>query len=345
MSRTRVVVIGLGAIAFEHLARLRTRDDVEIVAVCDRSATVTRAMAERFGVPQGDADPHAALDAARPDAVHILTPPDSHRELAVAALRRGAHVLVEKPAAPSADEYAEMREAAVTAGRMLVENQNYRFTPALEEAAAQTGAGRLGDLVGVDIAFTGVMGGAYADTHCPHFAHDLPGGALRNFITHPVSIAVGLLGAPNQVHVVRHRLDAQFASDDEIRVLLGMPSAWATLVVSRHQRPPRFVVTLEGTRGRAEVDLYANRLVLTDDRGGAIATAARDGLARLGGAVLQLDRALRGRKDPYAGLGCLLDRFYTAIRAGGPGPVTLADLDAVNRTVDTVLAEEAYTCV
>ena len=345
MSPTRVVVVGLGAIAFEHLARLRARADVEIVAVCDRSATVMRAMAERFGVPAGDADFDAVLDAARPAAVHILTPPASHRALVVAALERGAHVLVEKPAAPSGAAYAEMRAASLAADRMLVENHNYRFTPALQRAQAEIGAGRLGDLVGVDVAFTGVMGGAYADRDAPHFAHALPGGALRNFLTHPVSIAVGLLGAPEQVHVVRRRLDPAFASDDEIRVLLGTPSAWATLGVSRSQRPARFTVALEGTRGRAEVDLYGDRLILTDGGGGAFGAAARDGLARLGGAAALLDRTLRGRRDPYAGLGRLLDRFYDTVRNGGPPPVALAELDAVHATVDTVLSEEVRICM
>ena len=344
MSPTRVVVVGLGTIAFEHLARLCARDDLQVVAACDRSATVMRAMADRFGVPVGSADLGAVLDATQPAAVHVLTPPASHRELVVAALEHGAHVLVEKPAALSDTEYAEMRAASLAAGRMLVENHNYRFSPALERAQAEIGAGRLGDLVGIDVTFAGVMGGSYADRAAPHFAHALPGGALRNFLTHPVSIAVGLLGPPEQVHVVRRRLDPGFASDDELRVLLGMPSAWATLGISRSQRPARFTVALEGTRGRAEVDLYGDRLAITDAGGGAFAAAARDGLTRLGGAATLLDRTLRGRRDPYAGLGRLLDRFYDAIRNGGPPPVGLAELDAVHATVDTVLSNEVLTC-
>ena len=175
-------------------------------------------------------------------------------------------------------------------------------------------------------------------------SHALPGGALRNFITHPVSIAVGLLGAPEQVSVVRLCLEAAFASDDEVRVLLGMPSAWATLGVSRRQRPPRFTVALEGTRGRAEVDIYGNRLVIADGSPSAVVAAARDGLARLGRAATLLDRALRGRKDLHAGLGRLLDHFYDAIRDGGPAPITITELDAVNRTVEVVLDSEVHAC-
>lgn len=345
MTRTRVAVVGLGAIAVEHLDRLTTRDDVEVVGICDLSPTLGRAMAERYGVGVVTVEARELLDRVAPDAVHILTPPGSHRELVVSALTRGAHVLVEKPIATDAAAYAHMRSTAVESGRLLVENHNYLFTPALQVAAAEVGpAGRLGELVGLEVSFTGVMGGGYADPEVEHFAHRLPGGALRNFLTHPVSIAVGLLGPPEQVHAVRRRLDPAFPSDDEVRVLLGMPAAWASLGVSRHQRPPRFTVALEGTRGRAEVDVFGNTLVLDDGEDSAVAAATRDGLVRLRRAGTLLGRALSGRKDPFAGFGVLLDRFYGAARGEQPSPVPLEQLDAVVATVDAVLDREVSTC-
>lgn len=344
MSRTRVAVIGLGTIAFEHLARLTARDDVEVVGVCDLSATLTRAMADRYAVEVGATDAVALLDAVRPDAVHVLTPPAAHRAPAIAALERGAHVLVEKPIAPSREDYEPMRAAADAAGRMLVESYNYRFTPALLAAAAQSGDGRLGELVGVEVTFADVMGAGYADRGRPHFAHALPGGALRNFLSHPASIAVGLLGAPEEIHAVRRRLDPECPSDDELRVLLGTPTAWASLGVSRHQRPARFTVALEGTRGRAEVDVYADRWLLMPDGGGAVARAGREAVARAGGAALLAARALAGRRDPFRGLDVLLDRFYDAVRGGGPPPVAPDEIDAVMRVVDGALAEE-LACV
>ena len=52
----------------------------------------------------------------------------------------------------------------------------------------------------------GLTGPTYSDPEIPHFAHRLPGGAMRNFASHPASIAVALLGDLEKVAVSRRRL-------------------------------------------------------------------------------------------------------------------------------------------
>lgn len=345
MNRTRVVVLGLGAIALEHLKRLQARDDVEVVAVCDLSPTLARAVADRFGGLPVHTDAGVALAATAPDAVHVLTPPASHLELVTLALDAGAHVLVEKPAAPTWEAWAAMRDRSRERGLMLVENHNYRFTPAVERALALVGGGPLGEVVHVDVAFRGVMGAAYADPFAPHFAHALPGGALQNFVSHPLSLALAAIGDVLDVHAVRRRRDPGFASDDELRVLLAGPSATAAVDVSRHGRPAGFTLDLHATGGRASVDVYADHLeVVTGEAG--VATAARRGAGGFGQAAQQLGRMATGRRDTLAGLTVLIDRFYAGVR-GGPVPLGLDELDRVNRVVCSSLglpAEEVPAC-
>src|SRR5206468_282249 len=152
------------------------------------------------------------------------------------ALERGAHVLVEKPIAARPQEYEHMRALALERDRLLVESYNYRFTPAVGGALDLLASGAIGELVGLELAFTGVMGDGYADRDVPHFAHSLPGGALQNFVTHPVSLALAFLGQCTEVQRVVRRHDPAFASDDELRALLRGPRACATLAVSRHAR-------------------------------------------------------------------------------------------------------------
>lgn len=341
MSATRVAVIGLGASAFEHLARLKDRTDVEVAGICDDSPTLTRAMAERFDVRVANTEALPLLDEVAPEVVHVLTPPRAHRDLVLAALERGAHVLVDAPAAPSAAAWSDMRTAAVSARRMLVEAYDSLFTPALRTAIAEVGPlGRLGDLAGVDVAFNGLMGDGAPDP----YATGVPGAALRSVLTHPVSIAVALLGPPAEVHAVRPRSDPSAPAGDEVRVLLATGHAWATLGVSRQQRPPRFTVALEGTGGRAEVDILSNRLVVMQGDAGAVTGAAREGLARLEGAATLVGRALRGGKDRFAGLDELLDAFYRSVRTGAPPPVTLQQIDAVAHTVSAALDAGELAC-
>jgi predicted dehydrogenase len=337
-----VSLVGLGAVAFEHLAKLRARNDVEIVGVCDLSHTLARAVSERFGSPPVFTDARAMLSEMRPDAVHVLTPPQSHRELALAAFETGAHVLVEKPAAPTWEGYCELREAARTSGRLLVENYNYRFTSAVLAALQLHADGELGEVLAVDASFGGVMGADYADAGMPHFAHALPGGALQNFVSHPVSLALPFMGACERVHAVRRRHDPLFPGDDEFRALLVGETACGVISVSRHARPEHFTLSVQGTRARAEVDVYGDHLEVLRSAS-AVGGSVRRGIDRVGAAAVMLGRTAAGRRDLFGGLAALLDGFYAAVRTGAPPPVKLSEMDAVNATVCELLLGSEVT--
>jgi predicted dehydrogenase len=345
MSAIRVAVIGLGAIAFEHLAKLRSQPGVQVAGVCDLSATLASAVAERFGVGPAYVDYERMLATERPDVVHVLTPPQSHRMLVLAALEAGAHVLVEKPIAPTLAQYAEMRDAAARRGLLLCENYNYRFSRGVLAALRAHGRGDLGQVVNVDVSFCGVMAGAgaYADRQVPHFAHALPGGGLQNFASHPISLALPFLGDCEEVLGVRRRLDADFPGDDELRALLrGARGGCAALTVSRHARPPRFTLSVHGTRASAEVNVYGGHMQL-DATQSAIAGNLRRGVGHLAAAVETTARAATGRRDAFEGLATLLDGFYNAVR-GGPPPVTRGEMDAVNGVLHELLSPEESAC-
>ena len=140
----RVNVVGLGGIADAHLRKLRWIEDVHLVGVCDLSASLTEAVADRFGVAGAFTDTDRMLAETRPHAVHVLTPPQSHPQLASAALASGAHVLVEKPVAVTPEAYAGLREASRAAGRHLVEDLNYRFQRVTLQALEAVRSGAIG---------------------------------------------------------------------------------------------------------------------------------------------------------------------------------------------------------
>lgn len=116
----RCAIVGTGAIAHAHAEAIAAYPHARLVAVTDLSRAPATAFAERFGAPEVYDDLDALLTSERPDVVHVCTPPVAHRGQCVAASRAGAHVIVEKPPAPSLDELDEMRAAAADAGRELV---------------------------------------------------------------------------------------------------------------------------------------------------------------------------------------------------------------------------------
>ena len=337
MTALKVALIGLGTIGLEHLARVCARPRGKVVGVCDVSAILGRAVAERFRTGPPFTDAERMLDATRPDVVHVLTPPASHATLAAMALEAGAHVLVEKPIAPTWDEYVAMRDAARAHGRLLCESYNTRFARGAVAAEAAVARGRIGEVVGVEVSYGGVMppGGAYGDRDVPHFAHALPGGALQNFLTHPLSLALPYVGEPLEIATIRRRLDPLAASDDELRVLLAGARVQGVITLSAHSTP-QLVVTVRGAEGWLEADILTGRLTVTT--GSAARAAMRRGMAELASAGALLARRACGLRDPYDGLGALIDRFHVAAAAGGPPPVSEREMDAVNGVMHDVFA-------
>jgi predicted dehydrogenase len=330
----RSAIVGLGTISFEHLAKLRRRPGVEVVGLCDLHATLAGAVSERFGLGAAFSDFHAMLVETRPDVVHVLTPPQAHHSLTIQALKAGAHVFVEKPIATTWEEYEEMRDVARELDLLLCENYNCRFEAPMLRALEVWRSGRVGDAVNVDVSYGGVMGasGPYTDSDVVHFAHRLPGGALHNFISHPLSMALPFIDGRTGAMAVRHRLDGSFASDDELRALISGQRTCAVLTVSRHASPPCLKLEVQGTRGSLTADLYTGQMSVSAD-GSVIARGAREGLAGLRAGATMTARKLAGRQDSYAGLGTLIDRFYDAVSGDGPPPVTVAEMDAVNGAI------------
>jgi len=126
--KTRVAVIGVGALGRHHARILSALPDVELVAVVD----IKEARAREIG---GLVNAQWALSAAemlgRVDAVTVAVPTDSHLAVALPFLQRGTAVLVEKPLARNAPEAQQMIDAAAASGAVLGVGHTERYNPAV----------------------------------------------------------------------------------------------------------------------------------------------------------------------------------------------------------------------
>src|SRR2546423_928600 len=104
----KAAIVGCGRIADSHAAQIQLAGNCEIVAVCDREELMARQFARRFGGAASYDRLDQLLRDARPDVVHITTPPTSHFELTRSCLEYGCHVYVEKPFTLNTEDAAEL---------------------------------------------------------------------------------------------------------------------------------------------------------------------------------------------------------------------------------------------
>ena len=124
-------LIGCGVFGQFSLEQYQAMDGLRTVAAADVDAAAARAVADRFGLEACDS-PESLLARDDIDIVHIATPPFTHKDIVMAALRAGKHVLCEKPLATEIDDAREMVDAARDAGRVLAVNLIMRYNPISE---------------------------------------------------------------------------------------------------------------------------------------------------------------------------------------------------------------------
>jgi predicted dehydrogenase len=148
----RVAVAGL-RVGREHLAALAKHPAAEIRAVCDPVEERAREMAQAFGVPAIYADYEAMLATENLDGVCIATPNHLHAPMIRAALRRGLHVMCEKPLALDAAEARDLLAEARESGLTHATNFSNRPNPAVHYVQERLAAGVLGRLYEVHLTY------------------------------------------------------------------------------------------------------------------------------------------------------------------------------------------------
>jgi predicted dehydrogenase len=193
----RLALIGAGSIANAQLTNLAGFADVAVVACADPDERALARAREVHGVTRGYRDWRELLEAEEVDAISVCTPNAHHAEPTIGALRRGLHVLVEKPMAVRTAEAVEMAEAARAAGVHLVVGFQFRFDPRTEAIRRRIEAGDLGRILHVrcralrrrGIPNRGVFG-----------RKELSGGGpLMDIGVHVLEMAHSLMGSPRPI--------------------------------------------------------------------------------------------------------------------------------------------------
>ena len=173
-----------------------------IVDVTPELAATSR---DRYGFDESTHDWKAAVKRKDIDVIDIVTPNDSHAEIAIAALQAGKHVICEKPLARTGEEAKTMLDAAKAAGTIHMVAFNYRRTPAVALAKRYIEDGRIGKVLN----FRGTyLQDWSADPNGPlswRFQKKVAGsGAVGDIGTHVIDFARYLVGEISAVNAMVH---------------------------------------------------------------------------------------------------------------------------------------------
>lgn len=136
-------LIGCGAFGRFCLESFATLPDVRIAAVADVVAAAADSLARHVGVPSHH-DPAALIARDDVDIVHVATPPSTHHELGLAAIRSGKHLLCEKPLAVNVRQADELLAAARAADRLATVNFVLRYNGVVDAVKAILDSGAIG---------------------------------------------------------------------------------------------------------------------------------------------------------------------------------------------------------
>lgn len=343
MQKLTGAIIGCGAIGREHLTAVSELENVWMAAVCDLSSARAEATAERFSVEKWYSNYHELLGDVRPDLVHITTPPASHFSIAKDCLTTGLNVLCEKPITVNYEEFSILKGLAKENHCLLMEDQNYRFHSSIKRILDLFNAGKLGEIVDVQIFLSlNILapGSPYVDQNAPYFGRVLRGGVIGDFLTHIACLTHLFVGPVVHLRTIWTKRSTNSAwPADEFRSFIKGERATAYVAFSGNAQPDGFWVRVIGTKMHAEANLFEPpRLTLRLARSGEPALAKFiDGVAEardvLRGTVAGFWRKLGGVSS-YDGLRELIGRTYCALERHESTPIPLDEIDKIARLVD-----------
>ena len=248
MPPTRWAIAGPGVMSARLAPDFVHVPDAELVAVGSRSLERAEAFAAEHGAERAHGSYAELVADPDVDVIYIATPHPQHHAIALAALRAGKAVLVEKAFTATLAGAEEVVAEARRLGVFAMEAMWTRFQPAIVRARELVDAGAIGELVAVQ-ADLGVPRDYDPDDRL--FAVETGGGALLDLGVYLVSFAQMLLGTPATVAAVGTY--APNGVEVSSSLLLGTADGrGATLASSLHSPMPA-EARLYGTRGRIEL--------------------------------------------------------------------------------------------
>ena len=322
----RLAFLGCGFITRVHSRNLKAlRGEVE-PAYASRDAAKADAYCRQYRGAASYAEYTAAIEDPRVEAVVIAVPPRFHLELALRALEAGKHVLVEKPAFLSMDEYRTVAAARDRSRRVVLVGENDHYKPLAVTLRRLLADGVIGDMV---FAHFATLANRLKTAEDWRNDESMAGGdAFFEEGIHWLHLAGSLGPKITTIHGYRPAA-SQHGADRRVKSMMVAfrydNGATGALYYSRE------VPSL--LRGLRLSKLFGRRGIITFESNGAFVVARGGGFPRL---IVPGVSDIRGYQAMYRD-------FVRAIREGRVPEMTLERAMEDHRLMDQVYASIAHT--
>ncbi|MGH6761803.1 MAG: Gfo/Idh/MocA family protein [Phyllobacterium sp.] len=252
-------IVGTGQIARQFAADLQRIPEARIVSIYSRSVEKAEQFRSEFDAERAYSDFEAFISDSALDVVYIATPNSQHLPQTLRALRSSKPILTEKPIALSAPEAQVIEREARRHKTFAMEGLWTRFLPAIQAARQKIENGEIGTVKRItsDLSYYHPY-----DPQSRFFNRPLGGGAALDLGVYPVSLAMHLLGQPEQVS--GRWIAAPSGVDMRTEITLHYPGVTAQLSCGFDKDGDNHFL-IEGSKGALRIDapfLKAQRLTL-----------------------------------------------------------------------------------
>jgi len=249
MDKIRIGVIGMGGMGRGHYSNLKTIPGFEVTAISDINPEGLKDFPERKFQSGGE-----LIGSGLADAVVIATPHFDHTPLAVAALEKGLHVLVEKPVAVHVNDARRMADAHRDKSRAFGAMFNMRSNPLWRKVKGLVDSGEIGAVRRFEWTLTDWFrsNAYYASAGWRATWAGEGGGILLNQCPHNLDLLQWILGLPKRI--TAHAYFGKYHPievEDEVTAFLEYENGMTgTLVMSTGEAPGINHFEIAADRGR-----------------------------------------------------------------------------------------------
>jgi predicted dehydrogenase len=333
MARHRIALVGLGMAVTPHAkSLLDLADRVEVAWAISPSAARRDSFAARFAFPTAD-NLGAILEDRSITAVAVLTPPNTHLEIASQLAEAGKHILLEKPLEVSTARAEQLVATCADVGVALGVVLQHRFKPAAERLTAILQAGALGEIVNCSTSIRLWRPQSYYDEPGRGTKPRDGGGVLLTQGIHTLDLMLSLAGPVVEVSGYArtspvHRMETEDLVCAAVRFANGAVGVIDATTAAYPGGPER--IELIGANGTASLAGTALSVHYHDGRSEMVAADASPGGTGADPMAFPHDYHLGVWRD-----------FLEAIERKGPPRVSGAEALKVHRLIDALLAASA----